>query len=259
MRHNHQPSIADSNICKICKYVELDHSDHATCEACGNTGTCDIVFGNILMCMDCQALESKAQAELVAGADSRVEKSRNDSNARVTLAKAMQVDQSIQIIQDIFNAETVAIVEIKSAIDADESVVEKHFLLARAIEERFSHFQVIIDAARDTMVEAQSKQRAIQQYYNDLANRLRVEQREQIKLKDVNYKPLEKRISKPKAPSIRKFDRAQLIKVAGVLNKEFPHIPANLIMPNLQTLVISRNMNLEQAANVLRGMFGGKV
>jgi ribosomal protein L20A (L18A) len=208
------------------------------------------------MCLDCQEKEKIAQIELKASAESRVKESRNESNTRATLTRASQVDQSIQIIQDIFNAETVAIVDIKSAIDSDTAIVEKHMTLAKVIEERHSHFQDVISAARDTMIEAQSKQRAIQQYYNDLANKLRIVQRAEIKLKDVNYKIPDKKISKPKAPSIKKFNKAELIKVAGVISKEFPHIPANLIMPNLQSLVISRNMNVEQAANVLRGMFG---
>ena len=253
MKHEFRASLAESSICTICKYTEIDHTDRATCEECGNSGTCDIVYGNMLLCTDCQIKELAAQAELKNGAESRV------IDARAVLDKARKIDQSIHIIQDIYNAETVAIVSIKKTIDSDTNISEKHFALAKSIEERFSHFQEVINAARDSIIEAESKQRAIQQYYNDLANRLRVEQREQIKLRDVNYKvPERKSTPKPRAPSIKKLDKGLLIKTANELSKEFPAVPVNLIMPNLQTLVISRNMTLESAANVLRGMFGGK-
>lgn len=260
MKHEFRAGIAEPSICAVCKYKEIDHTNRATCECCGNTGTCDIVYGNVLMCLDCQDKEAKAQAELKATAESRVEQSRQDTDARAKVSKAQQIDHSIQIIQDIFNAETVAIVEIRDAIDNDASITEKHFTLAKSLEDRHTHFQSIIDAARDTLTEAQSKQRAIQQYYNELANKLRVEEREKIKLKDVNYKPIEKaKVSKPKAPSVKKLDKAELIRTANSIAKEFPQVPVNLIMPNLQTLVISKNMTLEAAANVLKGMFGGKL
>lgn len=257
MNHAFHPSIVNAQLCAHCKYDEVSHTNGATCEVCGNSGTVEIMFGDILMCMDCQEKETVAQAELKAGAEERVKAVNN--NARATLDRAKTVDQSIQVIQDIFNAETISIAEIKLAIDSDDTIVEKHFTLAKSIAERHEHFQLILDAARDTIKEAESKQRAIQQYYNDLANKLRHEQREQIKLKDVNYKPIEKKIVKPKAPTTKKVDRKELIRLAGILNKEFPNVPANLIMPNLQTLVISKNMTLEAASNVLRGMFGGKL
>lgn len=259
MKHEFRAGLADALVCTICKYKEIDHTERATCETCGNSGTCDIVYGNVLMCVDCQDKEKKAQEDLAAGADARVEESRQNADARAKITKAQQIDHSIQIIQDIFNAETVAIVDIRNVIDADESIPEKHFALAKSLEDRHTHFQDVINAARDTIKEAESKQRAIQQYYNELANKLRVEEREKIKLRDVNYKPLEKKIAKPKAPSIKKFDKAELIRTANAINKEFPQVPINLIMPNLQTLVISKNMTLEAASNVLKGMFGGKL
>ena len=257
MKHEFRASIAEPTLCMICKYNENDHGPTATCEVCGNSGTCDIVLGNMLMCMDCQEKEKKAQEELKSGADARVEASRVDANKRIQDAKT--IDHSIQIIQDIFNAETVAIVEIRDAIESDASITEKHFALAKSLEERHTHFQDVINAARDTIREAESKQRAIQQYYNELANKLRAEEREKIKLKDVNYKVPERKVAKPKAPSVKKLDKAELIRTANAISKEFPQVPVNLIMPNLQTLVISKNMTLEAAANVLKGMFGGKL
>ena len=95
------------------------------------------------------------------------------------------------------------------------------------------------------IVEAGNEQKAIQVYLNQLANTLRVEEREKIKLTDINYKPTATKITTPKPvkTSAKKIDKVELRKYAAELGvSEF----------TLQMVVVSKNLTVEAAANILR-------
>jgi hypothetical protein len=127
--------------------------------------------------------------------------------------KFKAIDATLNISTDIFNAETVSIHEAKKAIDEDPSIPteQKHYELAKLVEARYDKLSDIISSRRQEITEAESKQRALQTYYNELGKRLRTEERESIRLRDASYKPIEpKHIKTPKAPSIKKLNSNEI-------------------------------------------------
>ena len=133
-------------------------------------------------------------------------------SSRATEAKRRwhEIDATIKISTDIFNAKTIAIHEIKKAIDEDPAIPadQKHFTLAKLLEARYDKLVDIIFSANATKTEAENEQRAIQTHYNDLGKRLKDEERAKIRLKDATYKPIEKVVvdKTPKAPKLKKVE-----------------------------------------------------
>ena len=161
-----------------------------------------LASNNILMCMDCDIkdLRDRTPEEL-------------DNRAKSVQHKFKEIDATLKISTDIFNAETVSIHDAKRAIDEDSSIPadKKHFELAKLVESRYDKLSDIIFSRRQEITEAESKQRALQTYYNELGKRLRQEERESIRLRDATYKPIEpKQIKTPKAPSIKKLNTNQI-------------------------------------------------
>jgi hypothetical protein len=242
MNHKFSPALTDTIKCIRCDFDEKSHTDRATCEACGNSGNCEIFAGNMLLCSECIEKEQIAQRENEKGALERVSDARNEANRKIE--ESRKVDTSIRIRADIFNAKTVAIVELKKSIDENPEIENKHFALAKELDTRFQHLKDIIFGLRAEVTEHENEQRAIQTYYNELAKRLREEEREKIKLQDVNYKPIEpKTIRKPRAPKVKKFDKVEVRKLAK--ESGFPE-------QAIQILCMAKNLTPIQAVDLLK-------
>lgn len=207
MNHSFTPSAADETKCR-CGYSEMDHTNRATCEVCGNSGTCNILYGNILMCQDCEAKEMALQLE--NNTPEKQEARVRESNEFLEIAKA--IDTTVQVRTDLHNAETMAIIDIKRAIDEDTLIENKHFTLSKILEERYLSFKDKVFSLREEITKLESQQRAIQTYYNELSKKLRAEEKAQIKLKDVTYQPIEPKVVRPKVtkPSINKIELKKL-------------------------------------------------
>lgn len=141
------------------------------------------------------------------------EAKESGTQAELFIAKATSLDARIKIAADIFNAETVAIAEIKKVIDEDESITNKHFRLAQAIETRYRAFAKVVHDKTEEIIELETKQRALQTYFNNLGKELREHERAQLRLKDLHYKPKEPvKILKPKKEKleVKKYDLAEI-------------------------------------------------
>jgi Fic family protein len=228
MLHEFRASQIDASKCVTCKRSETDH----TCDICDASGNVE-VYENNLWCASCYQSEQAAN-QRVASMNQTVE-TRNQN--------LLKEDATIQIVTDIFNAKIASINELRQAIEADSSIENKQFALAKTLEERFKHLRSVITGANETIKDAQNEQRAIQTYYNDLAKKLRADEREQIKLQDVQYRPPEKPASKPKAPVIKKYDKQQ-VKMAAAQSG----IPEAVI----QMTCVARNVTPMEAVRILR-------
>lgn len=235
MKHSFILSILGSDKCAKCNRAEIDHTNLATCEACPNVGDMQMYpdVNGMLLCNDCIAREESIRL------------SPESQQARVTsLNDVIKTDQSIKLRSDIFNAETVSIVAIKDIIDKDESIVNKHFKLAEVITTRLNLFKKAIFEKSEELVELNNKQQAIQSYLNDLANKLRIDEREKIKLQDIEYKPISTKVTKPRTSvTPKKFDKSEIRKYAVLAN-----VPESV----LQMVCIAKNMTPEQAMNSLK-------
>jgi len=233
MNHPFSPSITDPTKCTTCTREYIDHSDRATCENCGSSGEMNLTSTKRLLCIECDYKEVRVRTpdELT-------------DRANLVRQKFTEIDAQIKIQTDIFNAKTIAIHEIKKSIDEDPSIPEneKYFALAKHIETRFNNLVDIISGRRKEIVEAENEQRAIQTYYNELSKKLRAEERENIRLKDVTYRPIEPKVAKtPKAPKIKKGPNLNEVKEACVQHG----IPEAMAM--VQMVCVATGIGVEEA------------
>ena len=227
-----------------------------TCECCPNQGQNYVKHMTMIMCPECLAKEKALQLESNANAEHRV----NEHNETMSLKLVEKIDYSNQIKSDIFNAETVSILEIKKIIDSDATIENKNFALAKQITDRINHFKKTIFEKNDEIIELSNKQRVVQTYLNNLSNSLRIEEREQIKLADINYKPAAVKPVKSKAINLakpKKYDKTELHRFTNEIN-EFLISKGKAPIPEsiLQMVCVSRNMTPEQAANELKSKMG---
>lgn len=110
-------------------------------------------------------------------------------NVNEVLRQTRAVDAAIQVRTDIFNNETIALDEIKKAIYADDTITNKPFALASEVHARYIKYKNVIFEHQQIINDEMNKQRAAQVYLNNLANTLRTEEREKLKISDINYKP----------------------------------------------------------------------
>lgn len=207
------------------------------CDYCNNTNDLKTV-GNDTVCPDCltKGVSVKMEEPLI--------------NINEVLVKTRAVDASIQIRTDLFNAETVSIVDIKKAIDSDESITNKPYALAVALQERYTKYKQVIFELNEQVMAESNKQRAIQVYLNNLANQLRADEREKLKINDINYQvsPVSNRKVSIAADRVTKAPKKKLDKV------EVRKFAALLGIPEftLQMICVQKNLSAEDGYNMLK-------
>jgi hypothetical protein len=163
------------------------------CEVCTATSVAiTLRHSSIWFCEECWSKEQAMQQE----------NTRPEEEAR-------NIDQSVQVRTDLFNAATVAIVDLKKSIDENVEIQNKPYALAQALLERFTHFKTVGFQLQEQLVDVNTNQRAIQTYLNNMANQLRAEEREKLKIHDINYRP-----QPVKTPSVK------TIKTVGTSSKK---------------------------------------
>ena len=120
----------------------------------------------------------------------------------------------------MFNAKTPAIIELESAIQADDSIPanQKNFKLIEVLIEQFNIQKKAIFEHREQIMEtqmklekAQTEQKVIHEHMNRLASTLQASERAKLKLEDLNYKPEAPKSIKPK---VAKADKPKAIKIS---------------------------------------------
>jgi hypothetical protein len=161
------------------------------------------------------------------------------------VADSLKIDQSIQLSTDIFNAKTVALVDIMRAIDTDESIPNKPLAKAEYSVNRIKHLTKVIFDLKSQVTEAENEIRANHVHVNMLVNTLREEEKAKLHLQDINYPITAPKSSKPKssgtskAKKSSKIDMNEVNKWAGKIG-----MPAQLVHMRM----LSKNMNAEAAA-----------
>lgn len=162
----------------------------------------------------------------------------------------MQVDTTAKVREDIFNAKTTSIVKMDEEIQADDTIERKHFALSIRVTEVRNHLRKILfdvnEAYNKTTESINSEIRSNTQYLNNLANKLRTDEREAIKLRDITYKPVPpKAIKKPKVAK-KKFDKKELKKYSDLLGGNMEY--------TLQMLCVANSMQPDKAYEMLIGL-----
>lgn len=219
------------------------HDTYGPCEVCDLIDTqITVHYGNMWFCKDCWIKEASVTKDLPSV-------SNTQNVVQNVLQQAARIDNSVEVRTDLFNAHTVSIINLKAEIDNNPEIINKPYALAEELKNRFEKFKSVVFEYNEKIVEANNAQRAIQVYLNTLANSLRAEEREKLKIADINYKPISVKPLKPKSIGTTgtrkstKLDKNELRKYAAELGiPEF----------TLQMLVVSKGITVETAANMLR-------
>lgn len=224
--------------------VETTSRKIGDCDACDKTSipVTKLHSKSMWFCDDCHKAEIDAQVSMVQSNETYKQNQLN-----IAINTARQIDESITVRTDLFNAATVSIVDLKSTIDNDVNIVNKPFALAEELMKRFTHFKSIVFELNQQIIEAGNQQKAIQVYLNQLSNSLRADEREKLRIADINYKPTAIKSVTPKSikttTTSKKIDKVELRKYAAELGvSEF----------TLQMLVVQKGISVATAANLLR-------
>ena len=210
--------ITDRRDCEICDYV---------CEE--KLNDCRS-YKTMIMCPACLNKELEAEKIIAAGEMDRVARARAPLSTKA----------------EYFNAKTQSIVERRKAIDGDETIKDKNWHEANELMEWLNGSKKALFDLRAKEQEYIDEQNAIQVRLQTLANSLREEQRKELQLKNIDYKPP---VSKPTAPKVSKpkFDKVALAAAAKKAVEQ-------KIMPNdivataaLQTLCMAKKITPDEA------------
>lgn len=162
------------------------------------------------------------------------------------LKVSREIDNSVKVNTDIFNAATVSIVELKKAIDEDESITNKPYALAVELQTRFNKHKEVIFGLNQQIVEETNRQKAIQIYLNNLANQLRQDEREKLRLQDINYQP--RTLKMPVSPKTIKMSKKKLD------TKELKARATELGIPEftLRMICIQKNLSVEDGYKLFK-------
>jgi len=222
------------------------------CEQCESIGSIHLVHGRIWLCLPCKEQDERVLAESI--------RTTNQSReAQSMLHNARRMDTAIELKQDIYMSNIPATVELRAAIEADESIPsnQKQYAYTKATNERALHLQSVLFELRKAVNERENEYKLWVTETQTNAAKLSSELREQFKSMDISYAP---RVMKPtKQPTIKtaktgpKKDSAQVVK--EVAEKY------GLMAPMLKMTMEGQKMNsAEEAAQFLMRTTGlGKV
>lgn len=213
------------------------------CNVC-NSDKLTVQWEAQVWCVSCRSKEMRSQTELEESADDRVAAMEES-----VLDRQIRVDTTIKLSKDTFNANTVSTVEMKEAIYADDSLSgeEKLFEYAKRMKDRILTFGKAIFEHDKERLELTSGLREAQQHYTDLCNKLRKEEREELRAKDLTYKPPKPvKPSKPRAPKKRKFDKTHKESLR-IVSAEL-----NVDISTIQGICVGQNLNPVEAGTYLK-------
>lgn len=231
------------------------------CETCSKKDVKIIEqYPRMWMCEECVEKEEAAEKirmspENQAARVREMNTQMQQSNA--ILERSRQIDMSIEIKADVFNAATIPAVELKQAIIADPEIPldKKDIVYANTCVERYLHLKEVIFGKRDELLKMENEMRMWQIQARANAAKLSAELKEQFAAADttISYpvKPVKSvkpaKESKPKTG--KSLDRAGLMEAS----KKFD-VPMQII----QTLVVSKNLTPEWAAKHFLAVSNGE-
>ena len=224
MNHVFASSTLEPETCARCGYTETAHGDNATCEACGSETKCEF-FPNLthpkkmLLCPSCIRKEYETAKQITE--------------------ERVKAHEQIKSSSDYFNANIPAIVDIKSTIDNDPNIVNKADAIAVAVKNRLTHLQETLLSKHKEVTELEHEKRETLVYLNHMLKEISVTKQAELGLTNITYKPVVKAPKKASAPSTKKYDKAELKKVALMYGID------EVI---LQTIVVRKQMTIEEAA-----------
>jgi hypothetical protein len=205
--------------------IQVRPTDKTECEICDYKGNNCKSYGTIIMCPECLAREQAGQKELEVSAPERIE------------AVSKRVEP-IGTRAEYFNNKTQSIIDRRKAIEADETIADKNWREAQELMDWLNETKQNLFNLKEQEEKETAAQNAIQVRLSQLANSLRIEQREALKLKDINYKPAEVKSKSVKVSKPKQFDKVAI----EAASKQYG-IPAGV----LQVICLTQKMTVDEA------------
>ena len=167
------------------------------------------------------------------------------------------VSGEMQISVDLFNAENLEISKIFKIIDDDTSIKSKPFAKAENVQKQMLALRDLIFVKSKEISDINSKLRAWQTKFNQLANYLTIEEREVFKLKDITYTPpavrnLRMAVTKKAIKISRsKVKTSDIVNKCNELSKE---LGIKIEPSTLRNMMISKGLTLETAYQQLKSL-----
>lgn len=167
------------------------------------------------------------------------------------------VNGEMQISNDLFNAEELSIAKMFEIIDHDTEIKNKPFVKAENMQKQMIAYRDLIFVKSKEISDINSKLRAWQTKFNQLANHLTIEEREKFKLKDITYTPpavrnLKMAVTKKAIKVSRaKVKTSDVVSKAEQLHKE---LGIRIEPSTLRNMMISKGLTLETAYQQLKSV-----
>ena len=272
-----EPNQPTLDKCIECGYPESKHGDNAVCDCCDKTGNLQHFMLNgsqALLTRDCLEREKAIlEAEInspegrrkMAEFQSPANQEQRLQNYKAVvdpydklIGEARKIDEQLHLSSDIFTAKTIPIEELRKAIWANAEIPQdkKFFEYVAECKRRITHLQSVIFDLDKQKIEAYSEQKAWHVAMNDYANKLRTEEREQLKINDINYdvkmpKPVTPRAIKVKTGSAE--DKKRLRQAVAELNAELIGSGKDGISESVVAMImVAKNWDLEKAIGMFR-------
>ncbi len=198
--------------------------------------------GNIEMCAQCKADDDKIREQT--------------KSVDMIINQSKEINSHIELKQDIFNAATVPVIQVKAAIDADESIPadQKEYKFTQYCYEQFLHMQKVAFDKKQEYEAAENEKRMWQAQAQSAAGKLRMELREHFKNLNMNYNPSPAKVVKPATPGKPKVKKPSAKECREAAIKY--NIAA--MAPQVQMMTITRNLSAEDAAKELASLMAPK-
>lgn len=123
-------------------------------------------------------------------------------NAKQVIEDSKKIDSSITYNGDVFNAKTIALIELKKAVFADDSIPanEKNHAYQNLVAERYVHLKEVVFKLEQQVFEATVESKVLAEDLRTFGNELRKEIRDKIQNADNQYQPPVKAAVKPRLP-----------------------------------------------------------
>ena len=166
--------------------ADINQPTTGDCECCDRINVVVTRRHNDLMCSACIELEDNAI---------------NRQRAVETIEKSVQIDATIELKTDIFNAATVPFTELRVAIQHNDAIPadQKEYELVKMAAERIKLMNAAIIADEQALMLKKNERHAWLTNVQEVASRLRTDYREKFRQFDLSYEPKPVKSTKPKA------------------------------------------------------------
>jgi len=207
------------------------------CETCARVNLpITLEHHNMWMCQVCVDDEKRAITTKIGEANALLEHARN-------------VDEKVQMKPDMFMAKTVALPELRAAIEHDENIPadRKDSVYAQTCKERYLHFKDVVFKQRQELLEQEQEMRMWQVNMQEAASKLKKEEQDKYREFTINYQPTPAKKSKVSEPSgkTKKASDYKRSELAEASKKYGFDVSA------IRVIMLQKNMTAENAAKYL--------